>query len=179
MTEKTQRLSAKQTEDLARSMNSTLLFKAADAQYHKEQALMEHKIGALTMKVVAGVYYQLRPQGWVRVDSMSDIIFNDVREVPINERIRCCRSCRIESEAGTERVNVSFPVRSDLSQTIIEERLARQLVHHYDLLDAEVYVSRGNSVIQYSVHRGETIQGLATDQSISHVGGATIIDLEI
>lgn len=172
------KLCAKQMEELAKELGSPLMMKAADRQYLKEQRLMEHRIGKMTLKVVEGVFYQLRPHGWIKLSGLSDIVFEDVRPLPINERIQSLYSCRAEVEGEVHTFNVSFPMRSDLPQVIQDERIARGIALTFGAKVVDVWIKRRDGIIQFQVVNGDDVYSMSDPKTVD-VGGSTTINLEV
>jgi hypothetical protein len=170
-------LTARQTEAMAADLDSRLLMKAAEKRRRKEQQMLQHKIGKVTMKVIDGEYYQLRPHGWVRVDSLSDILFEDVRELPITQRVKSVHPCRIETGGEVHKVNVSFPIRNDLTRIVIEERVALGLAKFFGGHDADVYIGHHNEITHYRITGDDNVASVGT--TVVEVGGGTTINLEV
>lgn len=170
-------LTASQMDDLAKELGSSLLAKAADEQHRKEQKIMKHRIGNVTMKVIDGIYYQLRPQGWIKVNSLSDVIFEDVRSLPINNRVKAMYACRAEVGGEVHKFNVTFSLRNDIPRAVVEHRVVSAIACMYGAETVDVFIGRGNTVEGYRVINGEDVRALAV--SGNEVGGATTIELEV
>jgi hypothetical protein len=173
-------MSASETEKLAKDLESPLLVKQAEALRLKEQSLMQHKIGKVTLKVIDGEYYHYRPHGWVKITSLTDIIFEDVQELPINERVRSYYPVRIECQDETHKVNVSFPIRNDLTKLVLDERIARALAVYFNGGEATVYIGHGNEITTHHVNaNGEVDDTWVSGIPINELGGAQTVRLEI
>lgn len=174
----TPRLSAQQMEDLAREMGSNVLMRAAEEQRLKEQRMIQHRIGSVTMKIIDGEYYQLRPHGWIKVSSLSDIIFEDVRPLPVNERVKSYYPCRLDTEGESHQFNVGFPIRTDLTQLVTDERVALGIAKAFNVDEAVVHIGHRDKNTVFRVIGQENVVKLK-DESYGDVGGPKTIDLEV
>lgn len=174
------RMSAKQLDQMSKDLNSPLLAKRAERQYLEEQNIMKHKIGKVTLKVIDGEYYHLRPGGWVKVNNLSDIIFEEVQELPVNERMRSYYPVRIECQDETHKVNVSFPIRTDLPRVVLDERVAQALASYFDGGETTVYIGHGDEITAFHVNGNGDIDGSwVSGIPINELGGAYVVQLEI
>ena len=172
-------LTARQMEELAQEMGSSALMKAADIQYRIEQELMRHRIGRMTMKVVDGKYYHYRPHGWVEVRSLADIVFEDVKELPISHRVKSIYPCRVEFDDETHRINVEVPCRGDLTQKVLDERIALALSRLFATNLIDVMIAHRDEVTTLRVTGQEDVHTMDVDLVDKPVGGARTISLEV
>lgn len=172
-------LTAKQMENLANELCSTLLMKAADEQYLKEQQLMQHKIGKVTLKVIDGQFYHYRPHGWIKISKLTDIVFEEVQELPINGRMRSLYPVRIECGDEAHKVNVSIPIRTDLTDVVLNERMTSALAAAFGGYESVVYIRRRDTVLRFEVSsNGDVVSTGPSGIEPTELGGITV-DLEI
>jgi hypothetical protein len=172
-------LSSRQLLSMAADLDSPLIRAVGEKQALKEQKMLKNHIGTVTMKVIDGTYYQRRSHGLEKVTCLTDVIFDDVRELPVNERVRNMVACRIQTATESKQFNVSFPIRTDLSRLVTEERLASAIARTFGSADAEVYIGQRDHISAYRVVNGVNVYPHTHDITHKDIGGGVHLELEI